>query len=179
MSRCKTPQRKKAESYKHDRLEHGKYPHADRKNGPRQKARSQRALRRAAKRILSSQPEESAQTPGLGRPWLKTSKPLADHVAETARNRIEREAHNLFRKGYGPRTHGQFRRVFQSWMRGRSEHSAALADFYAEIVDSLGAWPPWHPCRKHLEFISQLFRNEPVLEKEFRAWIARFRQPAS
>src|SRR5271170_6522420 len=119
MARLKTPQQKKMDSYAHDRVEGGEYPHADRKNRPRVKAFGQRKLRRISKQLLAWQPEEVLQLPERPRwTWQKSSIRLPEHLESTQRQRIEREAHNIFRRGYSPATHAGFRRVLQSWMKG-------------------------------------------------------------
>jgi hypothetical protein len=133
MARVKTPQQKKQESYAHDRADGGDHPHADRKNRPQFKARTKRQLRRTAKQMLASQPEEVLQLQERPkRTWQKTGVPLSEHLTATQKKQIEREAHNIFRKGYGPATHARFRRVLESWMKGESENSSALDGFVSQ-----------------------------------------------
>jgi hypothetical protein len=84
MARFKTPQEKKEDSYTHDRVEGGEYPHADRKNRPRVKAFGQRQLRRISKQLVARQPEEVLQLPG--RPlwtWQQTGVRLPEHLEST------------------------------------------------------------------------------------------------
>src|SRR5438067_859261 len=98
MARFKTPQQKKKNSYAHDRVEGGEYPHADRKNRPRVKARGQWQLRRVSKQLLAWQAEEVLQLPERSRrTWGKSGVRLREHLESTLRHRIEREAHNIFR----------------------------------------------------------------------------------
>jgi hypothetical protein len=182
MSRLKTPQQKKQASYAHDRVEGGEYPHADRKNRPRLKALAQRQHRRTAKQVLASKPDEVLQLqerPQLR--WAKNAVRLSEHLIETQRQRIEREAHNIFRKGYGPATHARFRRVVQSWMKGGSEQSASLADFYRAVInpDDDGR-PPNGRVRlsKRRYFLRQFFSREPKLKSSFDDWMASFRRTA-
>jgi hypothetical protein len=170
----KTPQQKKQESYANDRVDNGKYPHADRKNRPQVKASVQRELRRTAKQLLTSQPEDVLQLPEIRtkREWRKTSVPLPHHLADTRQQRIERESHNLFRRGYGVATHARFRHVLCSWMMGRSEDSAALARFYSGILN--GFSDELHrDYRKHSSFLYQFFQTEPELKREFEEWILK------
>jgi hypothetical protein len=175
MSRLKTPQQKKKESYAHDRVEGGEYPHADRKNRPRVKARGQREFRRTAKQLLTSQPEAVLQLPQvrIRRTWLKRGVPLPKHLEATQRHRIEREAWNLFRKGYGPATHARFRRVLQSWMQGNTEQSSSLAEFYFGILNQFPDELPgqeWYAL--HRGFLRNFFSSEPELKRDFQNWIA-------
>ena len=179
MSRLKTPQQKKQASYAHDRVEGGEYPHADRKNRPRLKALAQRQHRRTAKQMLANKPDEVLQLqerPQLR--WAKNTVRLPEHLIETQRQRIEREAHNIFRKGYSPATHARFRRVIQSWMKGGSEQSASLADFYRAVInpDDDGR-PPNGRVRlsKRRYFLRQFFSREPKLKSSFDDWVASFR----
>ncbi len=176
MPRPKTPQQKKQESYAHDRIEHAEYPHAARKVRPRFKAAIKRKLRRTARQILASEPEEVLQLPERpARKWQKTSVPLTRHLAETRRRRIEFEAHNIFRSGYGPKTHARFRRVLESWMQGGSEQSAALAALYRTIFnpDEHGIQPfyAWRPSYERLYFLNRFFSREPELKIRFDLWI--------
>jgi hypothetical protein len=179
MSRLKTPQQKKQASYTHDRVEGGEYPHADRRNRPRLKAREQRQLRRASKQMLASKRDEFLQLPERPRlRWGKNAVPLPEHLIETERNRIEREAHNVFRKGYGPATHARFRRMLQSWMKGKSQQSASLADFYRALIspnenEHIG---PQYQKRRH--FLRRFFNREPKLKRSFENWIALFGRTA-
>jgi hypothetical protein len=179
MARVKTPQQKKQESYAHDRVDAAEYPHADRKNRPRFKARTKRQLRRSAKQVLASQPEEVLQL--QERPkgtWHKTAVPLSEHLTAARKKRIEFEAHNIFRSGYGPKTHARFRRVVESWIKGGSEHSSALADLYRKLLnpDEQGIQAfngPERSYERHY-FLRQFFRREPALKRDFDAWIASF-----
>src|SRR5262245_51258825 len=179
MSRLKTTQEKKQASYAHDRVEGGEYPHADRKNRPRLKALAQRQHRRRAKQMIASKPDEVLQLQERPRlRWIKNSVRLSKHLIETQRQRIEREAHNIFRKGYGPTTHARFRRVIQSWMKGGSEQSESLADFYRAIINpDEGAPPPNQRARlsKRRYFLRLFFNREPKLKNCFENWIASFR----
>jgi len=177
MGRFKTPREKKRQSYAHGRVEGGEYPHADRKNRPRVKARGQRKLRRTAKQMLASQPEEVQLLPdGRARgTWSKSGVRLPEHLESTQRARIQREAHNLFRRGYGPATHARFARVVRSWMNGASERSASLAEFYFnELMDSTR--PAGIDRRR--EFLDQFFGQEPELKAEFQNWITALRKNA-
>ena len=180
MSRLKKPQQKKQASYAHDRVEGGEYPHADRKNRPRLKALAQRQHRRTAKQMLASKPDEVLQLQERPRlRWTKNAVRLPDHLIETQRQRIEREAHNFFRKGYGLATHAHFRRVVQSWMKGGSEQSASLADLYRANPDE-DVRPPNEKVRlsKRRYFLRQFFNREPKLKSCFENWIASFRRTA-
>ena len=184
MARFKTPQQKKKESYAHDQVEGGEYPHADRKNRPRVKALGQRQLRRRSKQLITSQPAEVLQLPE--RPlwtWQKSGVRLPEHLKRTKRHRIEREAHNLFRKGYDPATHARFRRVMQSWMEGATEQSASLAEFYLGVLSHFPGErkdPPsgqaWLPQRR--DFLRQFFSEEPELKSRFQSWIAALKRTA-
>ena len=174
----KTPQQKKKESYAHDRVEHGN-PHADRRNRPLVKAAGNRVLRRTAKQLLGSQPEEGVQLPERPRrTWFKTSVDLSRHLAKTRQARIEREAHNLFRRGYGPATHARFRQVVLSWIEGRTEKSAALASFQAIVLIPP---PKGVDVSKHRPdlwernyFLRRFFSKEPDLKRRFEAWLTSF-----
>jgi hypothetical protein len=136
MARLKTPQEKKKDSYAHDRVEGGEYPHADRKNRPLVKAIVRRELRRTSKQLLACQPEEVLQLPKRSPwTWQKNSVRLPEHLESTQRQRIEREAHNIFRRGYTAATHARFGHVLQSWMKGNSEYSSSVADFYMSVLD--------------------------------------------
>ena len=162
MARVKTPQQKKKESYARDRVEGGEYPHADRKNRPRVKALGQRQLGRTSRQMLASQPEDVLQLPERsGGVWRKSGVRLSEHLQSTRRDRIEREAHNIFRRGYGPATHARFRRVVQSWMNGGSEQSASLAEFYSGVVNQFPDDPQGSDCRGSLferhYFLRQFF----------------------
>jgi hypothetical protein len=177
MARPKTPQQKKKDSYAHDRVEGGEYPHADRKNRPRVKAFGQRRLRRISKQLLAWQPEEVLQLPERSLwTWQKTGVRLPEHLESTHRQRIEREAHNIFRRGYGPATHARFRRVLQSWMKGGSEQSSSLAEFYYGVFNQFPDEPEgppygqgWLPQRRH--FLGRFFSKEPALKRRFQNWI--------
>jgi hypothetical protein len=179
MGRAKTPQQKKQESYAHDRIEGAEYPHSARRNRPRVKAFGQREIRHIAKQLLSSQPEEVLQLPARTR-WrpMKSAVPLPEHLESTRRQRIEREAHNLFRKGYSPATHARFRRVIESWIQGGSEQSASLAEFYVSV---LNAFPgeTWGSDGRSMaprrDFLNQFFDREPALKRSFQQWISTLR----
>jgi len=136
MARSKAPQQKKRESYAHDRVPGGEYPHADRKNRPLVKAIRKRKLRRTSNQMLSSVPEDILQLPKRPRrTWQKTSMSLPEYIRSVEQNRVERTAHNLFRRGYNPATHARFRRVIESWMEGDSAKSAALAAFHCGVLN--------------------------------------------
>ena len=184
MARFKTPQQKKKDSYAHDQVEGGEYPHADRKNRPRAKALGQRQFRHQTKQLIASQPEEVLQLPE--RPlwtWGKSGVRLPEHLKRTKRHRIEREAHNLFRRGYDSATHARFRRVVQSWMEGASEQSESLAEFYLGVLGQFPSeleGPPygqgWLPQRR--DFLRQFFSKEPELKRRFQNWIAALKRTA-
>ncbi|HXS95593.1 MAG TPA: hypothetical protein VN736_13400 [Candidatus Limnocylindrales bacterium] len=181
MARAKTPQQKKQDSYAHDRADGAEYPHAERKNRPRFKARTKRQLRRAAKQMLASQPEDVLQLQERPkRKWHKTGVALSEHLIDTQKKRIELEAHNIFRKGYGPATHARFRRVVESWMKGESEHSSALADLYRKLLnpDDEGIQAFFGPeySWERGYFIRQFFSREPALKRTFDGWLASFRR---
>ena len=181
MARVKTPQQKKQESYAHDRVDGADYPHADRKNRPRFKARTTRQLRRSAKQMLASQPEEVVQLQERPkRRWHKTGVPLSERLIATQKKRIEREAYNIFRKRYGPATHARFRRVVESWMKGKSDHSSELAGLYRKLLnpDDEGIQAFFGPEYSYERgyFLRQFFHREPVLKRDFDKWIASFRR---
>lgn len=183
MDRVKPPQQKKQESYAHDRVDAAEYPHADRKNRPRFKSRTKRQLRRTGKQMLASQPEEVMQLQERPkRTWVKTGVPLSEHLIATQKKRIEREAHNIFRRGYGPATHVRFRRVVESWMKGESEHSSTLADLYHKLLnpDDEGIQAFFGPEYSYERgyFLRQFFGREPALKRAFDEWIASFRRTA-
>ncbi len=179
MVRSKTPQQKKKESYASDRVEGGEYPHADRRNRPRTKAQGQRQLRRVSKQLLTTEPEETLQLPNRTRlGWCKSSVGLPEHLERTKRNRIEREAHNIFRKGYSTITHARFRDVVNTWMNGVSPQTALLADFYHNVLngfpDEAQGTPygqGWLPQRR--EFLRRFFDQEPDLRRSFEEWIGK------
>jgi hypothetical protein len=181
MARPKTPQQKKEDSYAHDRVEGGEYPHADRKNRPRVKALVQRELRRISKQLLASQPEDVLQLAQRPRwTWRKSNVRLPEHLESTQRHRIEREAHNIFRSGYGPATHVRFRRVLLSWMKGRSEYSSSVAQFYVSVLnlaDSLHP-PVYGPGSLHQrrDFLKQFFAKEPGLKRAFQNWVHNLKE---
>ena len=180
MARVKTPQQKKQESYAHDRGDGGEHPHADRRNRPRLKARTKRQLRRTARQMLASQPEEILQLQvRTKRTWQRTGVALAKHLIDAQKKRIEREAHNIFRKGYGPATHSRFRRVVESWMKGKSEHSSELAALYYKLLnpddEGIQAFYGPEPSYERGYFLRQFFSREPALKRDFDEWIASFR----
>ncbi len=181
MARRKTPQQKKEDSYAHDRVDGAEYPHAGRKNRPRFKARTKRQLRRAAKQILATQAEDTVQIRERPkRKWHKYTVSLSDHLAATQKKRVEREAHNIFRKGYGPATHARFRRVVESWIKSQSEHSLALADLYRKLLnpgtEGIQAFFGSEYSYERSYFLRQFFRREPALKRDFDQWIASFRR---
>jgi hypothetical protein len=183
MTRFKTPQQKKNDSYAHDRVEGGQYPHADRKNRPRVKAFGQRELRRISKQLLAWQPEEVLQLPERPRwAWQKNGVRLPEHLESTQRQRIEREAHNIFRKGYGPATHARFRRVLQSWMKGSSEYSSFVAQFCMSVLNLADELHPpvYGPGSLHQrrDFLRQFFAKEPGLDRDFRNWVRKLKRTA-
>jgi hypothetical protein len=181
-SRAKTPQQKKHESYANDRVEGGEYAHADRKNRPRVKARGQRQLRRASKQQIKIQdPEELQLASRASTRWLNSTVGLAEHLTQTNLRRVWRESHNLFRQGYGPNTHARFRAVIESWMAGATGHSVTLAEFYAEqlAVISGDDRSTARGIRRHTEFLSQFFANEPQLLIRFEKWISNLREKSA
>jgi hypothetical protein len=182
MGRFKTPQQKKTESFKHDRVENGEYPHADRRNRPLTKALWRRKLRRTSKQLLSYVPEEVLQLPKRPeRTWQKTSEGLPEYLERTERNRIERTAQNLFRRGYGPAAHARFRRVVESWMEGSSTKSATLADFYCGVLNGFADEFDHLRCHGRLSerryFVAEFFRKEPELKRRFESWISALHGP--
>jgi hypothetical protein len=181
MARAKTPQQKKQESYARDRVEGARYPHGARKSRPRVKARAQRHLRRKSRQQLASEPEEVLQLEAKPRrTWQKTGIPLPKHLIATRKTRIERAAHNIFKKGYGPTTHARFRRVVESWIQGGSAQSAALADLYDAMFhpEERGIQPFFGPewAYQRDYFLRQFFRREPELKRRFDRWIASFQR---
>ncbi len=177
MAGFRTPQQKKEQSYERDRVDRGEYPHADRKNRPRVKAAGWQQVRRASRQLLASQPEEVLQMPSRPRvTWRDRGIRLSEHVASTQRLRIEREAHNLFRRGYGPATHARFRRVVESWLKGGSEQSAALAEFYSSVLNRFPGEPQGDCIPRDLTerryFLLSFFAKEPELKRRFQKWIA-------
>ncbi len=134
--------------------------------------------------MLASQPEEVLQLqerPKWG--WQKTGVRLPEHLTATLKNRIEREAHNIFRRGYGPATHARFRRVLNCWMSSASDHSSALADLYRKILnpDAEGGYRFSGPNRidERRYFLTQFFRRDPALKSAFKKWMASLREPAA
>ena len=180
MLQVKTPRQKKQQSYDRDRVEGGKYPHADRKNRPRVKALGKRQLRHVSKQALAFQPEETLQLPERTQfRWGKTSVKLREHVTWTQVSRLQREAHNIFRRGYCPATHARFKRVMQSWLEGHSEQSSALAAFYAGVLnrfpDELEAGEM--RLRDRRDFLEKFFSKEPALKRDLETWIDAVRPP--
>ena len=176
MARVKTPQQKKQQSYAHDRVDAAEYPHGNRRNRPRFKARAKRQLRRAAKQMLASQSEEVLQLQERPkRTWQKTGVPLSEHLTATQKKRIDCEAHNIFRRGYGPATHARFRHVLESWMKGESEYSSALADLYRKLLnpddEGIRAFFGSEYSYERGYFLRQFFSREPALKRDFDEWI--------
>jgi hypothetical protein len=178
MVQSKTPQQKKKDSYAHDQVEGGEYPHADRKNRPRAKAFGQREFRRISKQLLASQPEEVLQLPQdrTRRTWQKSGIDLPEHLQSTRIQRDQREAHNIVRRGYTPATHERFRRVLESWMKGRSEHSSSLAEYYSGVLTRFPDELQWKSTSQLLiarrAFLNRFFSKEPELKERFQNWIA-------
>jgi hypothetical protein len=176
MTRAKSPQQKKEESYAHDQVEGGEYPHADRKNRPRVKAFGQRELRHRAKQILASQPEETLQLPTKPRwRWGKSGVRLPEHLESTRHQRLAREAHNIFRKGYSRATHARFRHVIQSWIQSNSQ---PIAEFYHGVLNRFPDEPVYgNSMTQRRDFLRQFFASEPDLRGSFEHWISVTRTP--
>jgi hypothetical protein len=189
MGRFKTPQRKKKESYAHDRMEGGEYPHADRRNRPQVKAQGNRQLRRRANQLLAAEPGEIVQLPRrMNRDWLKSSQRLPDYLERTKINHITREANNIFRRGYSYATHTRFRRVLKTWMNGDTQYSSALADYYhgllngfpqelhaASILADKWSWGGYLRLSERRRFLKRFFSVEPDLKHQFQNWIESLR----
>jgi hypothetical protein len=124
--------------------------------------------------LLVWQPEEVLQLPERPRwYWGKSGVRLPEHLESTQRQRIEREAHNIFRAGYCPSTHARFRRVLQSWIKSSSEHSSSVAQFYISVLNLEDKIHP--PVRgfpgslhQRRDFLGQFFAKEPGLKRDFR-----------
>ena len=112
MARVKTPQQKKKDSYAHDRVEGGEYPHADRKNRPRVKAFGQRELRRISKATACpARPKRCLQLPDRPRwTWHKKQRsppgalrvdPKATHRARSAQHIPEKGTLRRRTPGFG------------------------------------------------------------------------------
>ena len=98
----KSPQQKKAESYKHDRRNtYGESPHGARKNIPRARARGHREERRAARQSLlpvrgmvDASTSDIAQSRATGRViplWKKApDTPLGEVIQAKSRRRRQR-----------------------------------------------------------------------------------------
>ena len=180
MGRSKTPQLKKQESYKHDRVEGGEYPHADRRNRPVVKALGKRQVRHRANQFLATNPDCDLQ-PLPTRPkksWRNSSRSLTERLKGTQARRNTGRAHNILDKGYTLDRHARFRRVLLAWVAEASgEHAAALAELYHGILTEFPEegveWGRdivrrWNVRRA---FLSRFFACEPELKDQFKSWI--------
>ena len=178
----KTPQLKKLESYKNDRVEGGEYPQADRHNRPAVKALGRRQVRHNANQFLAVNPEAELQPSATELPkkvWRNVSRKLPEHIESTRWRRNMHRAHNILDKGYTADRHARFRRVLSAWLaEGDSEHTRALAEFYQGIhygfaeesgEESFGISLEWAPRRT---FLYRFFETEPELKAQFEGWIA-------
>jgi len=177
MGRLKTPQKKKEESYKHDRVDRCKNPHADRKNRPRVKARGRRQLRRVSKLLLAAQAEDVLQLPNLFRQtWHGKAIPLPDHLERAKRRRIERAERDVPVALTGPKAAVRFRRIVESMMGIRSKPALYVAEFYSGVLNRFPGETPGREFFPRLtelrDMVARAFANSPGLERRFREWIA-------
>jgi hypothetical protein len=112
------------------------------------------------------------------RTWRKSGTALPEHLKDTQRHRLEREAHNLFRKGYNATTHKRFRLVLESWMQGKTAQSSRLADLYYGILNQFPDEVPgtFEPFDSRRTFLTKFFSSEPDLKHDFENWLAAVRQ---
>jgi hypothetical protein len=162
-TRRRSPRKKKALDYEHQRRSTAEYPHAHRKSTPRKKAGVHRRRRREVARALAAPIEADARLAPAGeripgklrtRPY---SAPLGEAVARAQLRRMNRVGHNLFRRPYDREALGAF---VVSLVEGRSAHSRRLA---AALAERLAAGDPW---------LAAFCVDEPVWAARLRAWIA-------
>jgi hypothetical protein len=175
MGRPKTPQQKKREAYSHDRVQSPGCPHGTRRNRPEVKALNHRQKRRAVNRAVESEPEQDAIEREIGTSHWRDTDPLRERVQLKLNGRVQREAHNIFRSGYGEENHAKFRRVLTTWMLGRSRHLVGLARFYRSFFEEeLPIRARFMDVRRN--FLTQFFAKEPALGRKFQRWIQQMAQ---
>ena len=141
--RSRDPEKEKQRDYDSQRISDAEYPHAERRNRPRRRARLHRAHRREESQILAGMMQEpDAETPfptgRRGDSRLYTdSTPLGESVERRLLKRVRRTGYNLTKRPYRPEDREAFERMLQSIVAGRS---AALAEEMYRRLDSPSPW---------------------------------------
>jgi hypothetical protein len=198
MKTRKSPQRRKAESYRKDRRSGAEHPHAARKGKPRKKARGTRRVRREARQALSANTEfidESVDDPAARLIDRKNrvysmSIPLSEHVATQKAMRLFRVGSNFFRNRYDTkRDRARFAAFLQSVLHGKSGEAHELAALFATYLapptvltgQQSTIWPGRviPPAKRNHDWLEQFFKDEPAWRSRLRSWIRRMTQSSA
>jgi hypothetical protein len=185
----KSPQEKKAESYKKDRRLRAEYPHAFRRKWPKKKVRAERSYRRRMHQLLVKlrirQDEDDIEgftSDSIRREkplkWPGTAKPLGAFLEERRMERVQKIARNYFKHPYNSDKH---REGFSDFLaevtkdQGERGRELALAFEYllfgntGSVVESelrLGAWR--NESRR--EWLKAFLHDEPEWEDRLIKW---------
>ena len=192
MKERKTPQQKKALSYKKDRVVTTEYPHAFRRNWPRKKAFANRAYRRRIHQaVVQYHVHEGAEEfvtrdPATirRRPERKWGPPtaLCDVVVYHLQTRIHRIGWNFFKSEYDSARHQQqFIRFLQAQIAGKTGRAREIARFFNSILQPReldteleeGPWLREWSRNSRAAWLAAFFGDEPDWEPRLRAWIRR------
>jgi hypothetical protein len=191
MPRRKSPQEKKALSYRKDYKSVAEYPHAFRQYWPLKEARANRKYRRQVRQIVSgvARPEAVEDRDDLPlrpvrrdfvRKWRVVS--LAEWAQQVHKARVSRTCWNYFKNPYqSGRDRERFMAFLDTLTEGGTAYSRELAFFFNQLLE-----PPEIPVQADFigppsgfpfspgprAWLRAFFRDEPEWEFRLRAWIA-------
>jgi hypothetical protein len=186
MTRQKTPQEKKTESYLNDYKNISEYPEAFQKTWPRKKRRTNRRTRRldAEKiRFLAKNPDESdidVRTPVPRMLFKWTPVRLGAWVADRQEMRARRTAWNYFKQKYVTERHKE---GFQAFLDEvvKSDPKLGYNQQLAKQFQLVMAYDPklgkanyhWFQSQQIHEWLKGFFRDVPEAKRRLLRWIEK------
>lgn len=183
MKSRKTPQQKKTESYRKDRVVVAEYPHAKRKTKPRRKKRANGELRHRIKQTLDSERLRGEYLDGTAAEAFRRRSDvysitcaLGECVEFRQRARIFRVGDNFFRHAYdSKRDRERFIRFLTALTTGRTGQSKELAAHFAVYLQPPEVLPDKHLARRHIpqrhRWLNAFFVDEPSWRDRLMRWI--------
>jgi hypothetical protein len=177
MAERKSPYEKKALSYSHDHV-----TRADKGTKPLQrtapnKEQASRKFRRHIHQVLDVEqdtlavdPLEDTSVDAIRREHVQKAPatPLGQWIDERQSRRVERTAANYFKHSYTSAEHREkFAAFLDSTVRGHSENSRKLAEYFATVLD-----PESRDTARIRDWLRAFFHDEPQWEQQLREWIA-------
>jgi hypothetical protein len=185
----RNPQEKKALAYRKDHEVQAEFPHAFRRQWPRNKARSQRAFRRRVQQLLAqvhAVPTDEDDASGAIQAEAFRRKQVRKWGVITLRERVEAAyeqricttAWNFFKKPYRREEHRErFAAFLETITASITPYLRDVACFLGDVLDGTDALATgrhvYQPLPSQRAWLHAFLADEPAWESRMRTWIER------